>query len=114
MKQSMHKNSKTALYCINHQLCAAMQSMGYGGTDAKTLAGFLDLPSSAKIDQHLAVVEKTLGPVQLAMQEASQKEALKEEMSAAKEKNDLQFCEECTVSGHKHGPLPLTKVTYGN
>ena len=114
VKESLHKNSKTSLFCINHQLCAAIQSMGCGGTDARTLAGFLDLSSSAKIDQHLAVVEKSLGPVQVEMQKVSEKDALAEEIEAMKDKDDLNYYEECTFDGHEHGKLPLTKTTYGN
>ena len=112
VKSMMHGNSKTAVFCINHQLCAAMQVMGCGGTDAKTLTGFLDLPSSAKIDQHLAIVEKTLGPIEVAMQLESQEEALVEEVEAMKERGILKT-HECVVTGHEHGPLPLVTVTYG-
>ena len=63
-KDSLHRNSRTARYNINHQMCAAIQQMGCGPTDVHTLTGFLDLPSSAKDHLHLAVVEKTLGAAQ--------------------------------------------------
>ena len=114
MKESLHKNSKTSLFCVNHQLCATMQSMVCGGTDAGTLAGFLDLLSNAKIDHHLVVVEKILGPVQVENQKISQKDALAEEIEAMEDKDDLIFSEECRFDGRKHWKLPLTKTTYGN
>ena len=72
----------------------------------------MDLPSSARIDKHMAVVEKALGSVQEEMREASQKDALEEEVALAKEQNDLAY-HKCTVIGHEHGPMPLVKGSYG-
>ena len=87
--------------------------MGYGPTDAKTLVGFLELPSSAKIDAHLAVVEKTLGPVQEKMKLELQKEALAIEVDKMKRRGMINH-HECTIEGHEHRSLPLLKVSYGN
>ena len=112
VKDGLHPNSKTARYSINHQLCVAIQQMGCNASNVKTRTGFLDLPSSGKIDKHIAVVEKSLGSVQEKMREASQRDALDAEVALAKEQNDLQF-HKCAVEGHKHGPLPMVKVSYG-
>ena len=112
VKDALHPNSRTAKYSINHQLCAAIQQMGCGATGVKMLTGFLDLPSSGKIDKHVAVVEKTLGSVQERMREESQKDALQEEIALMKAHNDLEF-HECSVEGHEHGPLPKVKGSYG-
>ena len=112
VKQKLHQNSKTAKYSINHQLCAAMQQMGCGPSDVKMLTGFMDLPSSARIDKHMAVVEKALGSVQEEMREASQKDALEAEVALAKAQNDLAY-HKCTVIGHEHGPMPMVKGSYG-
>ena len=87
--------------------------MGCGPTEAKTPVGILELPSRAKIDAHLAVVEKTLGPVQEKMKLESQKEALAIEVDEMRRRGVLNH-HECTIEGHKHRPLPLLKVTYGN
>ena len=56
MKESLHKNAKTPLFDLNYQLCASMQAMGCGPTDATTLTGFLDLPSTSKIVRHLCLL----------------------------------------------------------
>ena len=60
----LHGNAKITLYDINYQLCSSIQAMGCVQTEASTLTGFLDLPSSGKIGRHLQLVEKVLGPIQ--------------------------------------------------
>ena len=76
------------------------------------LTGLMDLPSIARIDKHMAVVEKALNWVQEEMRKVSQKDALEEEVALAKEKNDLTY-HKCSVIGHEHGPLPMVKGSYG-
>ena len=112
VKKSLHGNSRTARYSVNYQLCAAIQQMGCGRTDAKTLLGFLDLPSSAKIDAHLAVVEKTLGRIEITVKDAAQAEALQKEIEEMKRRGLLK---EYTGKepGHEYGPYPLIRITYG-
>ena len=49
IRSTFHKNAKYKKYAINYRLCAALQQMGCGNTDAATLAGFLDLPVTGDV-----------------------------------------------------------------
>ena len=72
----------------------------------------MDLPLSACIDKHMAVVEKGIGRIQEEIRRASQKGVLEEEVALAKEKNYLTY-NKCSVIGHEHGSKPMVKGSYG-
>ena len=108
VKDGPHGNSKTALYGINHKLCDAIQKMGCGPINAKTLFGFMELPSRAKSHAHLAVVEKNLGAVEEKMKLSSQEDTLQLEVAEMKNRGVLEF-HKCTVEGHKHGSVSGAK-----
>ena len=98
---------------MNYRVAAAMQQIGYGNTDAATLAGFLDLPGSwSLIARHMKRVEEVMGPVQVQKREESEMDAASGEVEAQKEHDDHRT-HECTIEGHEHPPLPMVKGTYG-
>ena len=112
IRKNLHKNMKSQQYAINYQLCAAIQQMGCGPSDAIMLAGFLDMSSGDKIKRALQQVEKVLGPVEEKLKEECEIEAVNDEIRLARENDDLEM-HECDVSGHEHPSLPKLKVSYG-
>ena len=113
IRSGFHKNSRHNLFAINYRLCAAIQQMGCGFTDASTLAGFLDLPVTwDTMNYCMRKVEAVMGPIQLAKREECEIEALEEEIEAHHDYNDLLY-HSCNIDGHKHPPLPMIKGTYG-
>jgi len=71
-------------------LAAAIQTMGNGNTDVATLAGFLELPASwSSVSRHMQMAEEVMGPVQITKREESEVDALREEIEAHRENDDL-------------------------
>ena len=114
IRKQFHGNCKAKLYSINYKLAAAIQMMGNGNTDVATLAGFLELPASwSSISRHMQMAEEVMGPVQIKKREESEVDALREEVEAHRENNDL-LLHECKIVDHEHPPLPMIKGSYGN
>ena len=112
IRKNLHKNMKSQQFAINYQLCAAIQQMGCGPSDAIMLSGFLDISSGDKIKRALQQVEKILGPVEEKLKEECEIDAVNDEVRLARENNDLEM-HECNMHGYEHKPLPKLKISYG-
>ena len=110
--ESVHKNAHSKLYAINYQLCAAIQQMGCGSSDAIQLAGFLEMACGDRVKRTLQQVEEVMGPMQERLRVSSEIEAVGLETKLAEEHNDCVL-HECIVEGHEHGPKPKLKTSYG-
>ena len=112
-QNSFHGNTKYSCYALNFRLCAALQQMGCGYTDAGTLGGFLDLPvCSDTLRNGMKRVEQSLGSIEMRKREESEIDGVAEEIAAMRENNDYNE-HSCDIEGHQHPPLPMVKGTYG-
>ena len=93
---TVYGNSKVKLFALNYKLAAAIQSIGYGSSNATNLVGFLDILCGDKIERHLRLVKEVLGPIQEKLQTASEIDAVQDEVRATQENNDL-YHYECTI-----------------
>ena len=113
VRRGFHASARGKCYSINYKMAAAIQQMGCGSADVATLAGFLELPSSgSSVVQQLKTAEQVMGSIQIATRKLSEIEAVREEIKAHEENNDL-LTHACTIKGFEHPPLPMLKGSYG-
>ena len=98
LRKTSHRNAKGKHYTANYQMEAAMQQMDVRTTDIQTLCGFLDSPTSASCHHHIKQAETVLGPVQIRLQEESEKKAVLAEIELTK-KHDGYKTHASTVEG---------------
>ena len=77
-----------------------------------TLCAFIGLPGKS-IKYHLKQAEHTLGEIQMSKREVSEKDAVREEITAHEKEEGEMTKYECVLDGHEHPPLPKLKGSYG-